>query len=55
MMRDEFEQWIINTPFFGVGNRTEEDLVRDPEDGGYLDAVVHGAWLAFLFGRGLGS
>lgn len=44
-----FEAWLLSENFHGFNSEAtdEADLERDPSDGGYLDAYVHGAWLAW--------
>ena len=45
MSREAFENYIRSVPFFAY---CEGDaLERDAADGGYLDAVVHAAWLGW--------
>ena len=43
--RIEFEAWVRGQPFFG--NFDFDRFDRDDDDGGYLDGVVHAAWLAW--------
>lgn len=47
--REKFETFIKSTHFYAVGEQfdTVAILVRDEEDGGYIDANIHGAWLAY--------
>jgi len=52
--RQRFEEWVRSVPFFAAYLPAcpgeDEDagpLVRDHEDNGYIDGVVHGAWLGW--------
>lgn len=45
--RREFEAWVISEAFFGHDDQNTLIEERDEEDGGYIDAVVHGAWMAW--------
>lgn len=46
MGREAFEAWVRSVPFFAQWSG-QGDLERDNEDGGYIDANVHAAWLAW--------
>lgn len=48
-MREEFEAHIYATPFYGYS--PGELLERDEADQGYIDAPLHGYWLAWQASR----
>jgi hypothetical protein len=54
LLKAKFEAWIVTQPFYGYDHwaedciPVEEILAPDSADGGYLEAQVHGAWLAYL-------
>lgn len=45
--RAEFEAWVRSVPFFAYDDGPGDTIVRDNYDGGYIDAAIHAAWLAW--------
>lgn len=47
--REQFEAHIYSEPFYGY--QPGDVLERDEQDGGYIDAALHGHWLAWQASR----